>query len=240
MIAGGEEEIRRNKPDFEFIVKNNLWFLEGLQAAFNKGDPISFPIAAIEIKAKWKPITEGEKPSYHWNVDNSNKLFGLTALHIMTKDLPNWVWATWEHLDNPDRCKTLGCHDSFGVTNNGKVSPALKALFKQAGMGPNWENYRLDGAQIDFTDPTGRPTLLANSIIEHGFVATSSCITCHARATFDATGRPLAIFRPDGQSYNGTPDPNWFYTSTNPPKTLYLQGDFVWSFHLASPAKPSQ
>jgi hypothetical protein len=240
IIAGGGEEVRRNKPDFEFIVKNNLWYLEGLQAAFKKGDPISFPLAAIEVKAQWKPITENDKPRYHWNVDSNNKLFGLIALHIMTKDLPNWVWATWEQVDNPDRCKILECHDSFGVTKNDKISPALKALFKQAGMGPEWENYRLDGAQIDFTDSTGRPTLLGNSIIEAGFVATSSCITCHARATFDASGRPLPIFRPDGQSYNGTPDPNWYYTTTNPPKPLYLQGDFVWSFFLASPAQPSQ
>ena len=237
IVPGGGEEVRRNKPDFDFIVKNNLWYLEGLQAAFTKGDPISFPIAAIEIKAQWKPITEAEKPNYHWNVDSNNKLFGLIALHIMTKDLPNWVWATWEHVDNPNRCKILGCHDSFGLASSGKVSPELKALFKQAGMGPEWENYRLDGAQIDFTDSTGRPTLLGNSVIEAGFVQTSSCITCHARATFDASGRSLPVFRPDTQSYNGTPDPTWFYTTTNPPKPIYLQGDFVWSFLLASPAK---
>ncbi len=240
IIAGGGEEVRRNKPDFDFIIRNKLWYLEGLQAAFTKGDPISFPIAAIEIKAVWKPIAESEKSSYHWNVDSNNKLFGLIALHIMTKDLPNWVWATWEHVDNPDRCKILGCHDSFGLTSAGKISPALKTLFKKAGMGAEWENYRLDGTQIDFTDSTGRPILLGNSIIEAGFVATSSCITCHARATFDASGQSLPIFRPDHQSYNGTPDPNWYYTTTNPPKTLYLQGDFVWSFFLASSAGSSQ
>jgi hypothetical protein len=237
IVAGGGEEVRRNKPDFDFIVKSDLWYREGLQAAFQKGSPITFPIAAIEIKANWKPITEADKPRYHWNVDSNNQLFGLIALHIMTKDLPNWVWATWEQIDNPDRCKNLGCHDAFGVTKDGKVSPALKALFQQAGMKTEWENYRLDAAQIDFTDATGRPTLLGNSITEAGFVQTSSCITCHGRAAFDTSGRFLSVFRPDGQSYNGTPDPNWFYSLTNPPKTLYLQGDFVWSFFLASPLK---
>lgn len=239
IVTGGGEEVRRNKPDFDFIVKNDLWYLEGLQAAFQKGAPITFPISAIEIKAIWKPITEADKPRFHWNVDSTNKLFGLTALHIMTKDLPNWVWATWEQIDNPLRCKILGCHDSFGLTKDGKVSPALQALFRQAGLGPVWEYYRLDGTQIDFTDATGRPTLLGNSITEAGFVQTSSCITCHGRAAFDATGQFLSVFRPDHQSYNGTPDPSWFYTPTNPPKTLHLQGDFVWSFFLASPLKQS-
>jgi hypothetical protein len=132
IVAGGEQEVRRNKPDFDFIVKNNLWYREGVEAAFKKGEPISFPVPAIEIKAEWKPINDAEKPNYHWNIDSNNKLFGLIALHIMTKDVPNWVWATWEHVDNPDRCKILECHDSFGVLPNGKVSPALKALFKQA------------------------------------------------------------------------------------------------------------
>jgi hypothetical protein len=53
----------------------------------------------------------------------------------MTKDLPNWFWATFEHVDNPDRCKILGCHDSFGLTPGGDVSPALKELLKKGGLG---------------------------------------------------------------------------------------------------------
>ena len=54
------------------------------------------------------------------------------------------------------------------------LSPAL----------PN--DYRLKGAQVDFTDRTGRPTIVGNSITEAGFVSTSSCITCHAWASIGA------------------------------------------------------
>ena len=43
--------------------------------------------------------------------------FGLTALHITTKDLPNWLWATFEHVDNPARPGNekweLASRDSF-------------------------------------------------------------------------------------------------------------------------------
>ncbi len=27
--------------------------------------------------------------------------FGLVGLHIITKDIPNWFWTTFEHVDNP-------------------------------------------------------------------------------------------------------------------------------------------
>jgi hypothetical protein len=232
---GGGEEVRMNKATFDYIVDNNLWYREGQEAVFTSGGSLTFPIPAKEIKAVWKPIDEKDKPRFHWNVDADKKLYGLIALHISSKDLPNWFWATWEQIDNPARCKVLGCHDSFGL-KDGKVSPALLDLFKQAKMGKEWEYYRLDGAQIDFTDSTGRPTLLGNSITESGFVQTSSCLTCHARSTINAAGEILPVFAPDGQSYNGTPDPNWYYsTATNPPTRKFLQRDFVYSLLLAKP-----
>jgi hypothetical protein len=165
------------------------------------------------------------------------KRFGLIAMHIISKDVPGWVWATFEQVDNPERCKVVGCKDAFGLTSDGKVSPQLIALFKANGLGAEWLNYRLDGAQVGFTDSTGVPTLLGNSITEDGFVASSSCITCHARSTVNSTGGHLSVFAPGQQSYNGTPDPKWFYTSSVPPKPVYLQLDFIWGFLAACPAK---
>src|SRR5262249_34743597 len=80
--SGGDEEVRRNKATFDFIVKNNLYYQEGLAKAFAEEKPISAPIESIEIKALWKPIAEGDKTKYHWNVDAQGKLYGLKALHI--------------------------------------------------------------------------------------------------------------------------------------------------------------
>src|SRR5256885_12110082 len=51
----------------------------------------------------------------------------------------------------------------------------------------------------EFVTTTGLPTQLGNSITEQGFVPTSSCITCHARAAADSTGAdafPIAGFMP--------------------------------------------
>jgi hypothetical protein len=234
------EEVRMNKDNFDFIVENNLWFLQGQEAAFNAGKNINFRTEAKEVKAHWKEINATDKPRYHWQQGADGKLYGLIALHVMTKDLPNWLWATWEHVDNPDRCKIGGCQDNFGIDNTGNVSQALKDLFAKAGMGAEWQNYRLTGSQIAFTDSTGRPLILGNSEIEGelGIMTTSSCITCHAKASVNGSGDSLSPFAPDGQSDNGTPNPTWFYdTTVNPAKRKFMQLDFEWSLSLAQPRK---
>jgi hypothetical protein len=47
------EEVRRNEPAFRFIVDNRLYDEEGLAKAFAGGQPIDFPVDAIEVKADW-------------------------------------------------------------------------------------------------------------------------------------------------------------------------------------------
>jgi hypothetical protein len=257
--VGGGEESRRNPASFNFIISNNLWYTQGLAAAFKKGTtngyhPLTFPVNAIEIKAVWKSITRDSMSYYHWNYDSKGGLYGLVALHIMTKALPNWTWATWEWVGNPGRCDILGCSDTYGVnpavvspnsTPNqgyppGQPTPQLLELFKKYGLADEWKNYRLKGSQTDWIDPTGRTTLLGNSITEDGFVQTSSCITCHSNASIDANGAvmPSLGFTPDGQSQNGPVNPgNFWAKSTAPYGALnYFQYDFVWGVFRARPA----
>ena len=38
----------------------------------------------------------------------------LMAFHISSKDIPNWVWTTFEHVNLPGRCDITGCNDSWG------------------------------------------------------------------------------------------------------------------------------
>jgi hypothetical protein len=245
LIAGGGEEVRRNKPAFDFIVNDKLYYKQGLAAAFAAGKTIVFPADAIEVKARWVPITEAKKSDYHWNYDSNGALYGLVALHIMTKHLPNWTWATFEWTGNAGRCDYIGCHDAFGVTPHdvepkkplggayppGTLTADLLAMFKAAGLGDEWKNYRLKGAQDLFTDTTGRPTLLGNSVTEEGFVSSSSCITCHGQASVDKDGdfNPSVGFTSTGASTNGPLLPSMFWTSTTPPKLKYLPIDFIWA-----------
>ncbi|MCA1992795.1 MAG: hypothetical protein LDL41_12290 [Coleofasciculus sp. S288] len=274
ITVGGTEEIRRDKRAFDYIINNHLWYTQGLEAAFNKEMAISFPFGSIEVKANWTPIKPEQKSDYHWNYDRNGNLYGLVALHIMHKGLSNWLWATWEWKGNKGRCDYIGCHDSYGMNPPdvqpnpnigqmypaGELTPEVIKLLEEKGLEgewlQEWKNYRLKGTQNGhFSDSVGQPTLLGNSIIEEGFVPSSSCITCHARAAINSKGMnafPRAGFKPPipgepfpnlQSSYNGSPDPDWYYHFTSisdpskPSKILEnLQMDFVWSIPVK--AKP--
>ena len=70
----------------------------------------------------------------------------------------------------------------------GQMTAPLLEIFKKYGLADEWQHYRLKGSQTNWTDPTDLPTLPGNSILERGFVSTSSCINCHAYASFDSGG----------------------------------------------------
>ena len=237
------EEVRINKHAFNYIIANNLWFVQGKAERFKTGESVDFPTGAREVKANWILLEKAEQAlghkintnTYYWQKDSKGQTWLLIAMHMMDKSIPNWLWATFEHKDNPCFNKYLKAQDDFGVNASGNVSNQLTALFKKSGINRKpWSNYRLAGAQTEFTDATGRPIVLGNSVTEFGFQTTASCMTCHARATTDATGAGfLSVFNADKQSYNGTPLPGWFFSVFTPkPQLQYLPLDFLWSVGL--------
>jgi hypothetical protein len=210
---GVTEETRRNKAAFDFIVRNNLYKVSGLRAAFGK--PLSFPVDAIEIKANWvavddiptfthNRVTADQVPQlYHVNTNAAGTVrYALVAMHVISKLVPNWTWATFEHKFNPRRCDILGCKDSFGAQVASLLpnqnddqgypdctkTPALTAMLNGANIDPVYMNYCLKGSQADFLDNKGLDNRVGNSVTEAGFVASASCMTCHGRANFDQTG----------------------------------------------------
>ncbi|MBB6097319.1 hypothetical protein HNR42_000733 [Deinobacterium chartae] len=263
-----DELVYRNRIAFDYIVENGLWYVEGLQDAYFRGFEVSFPLGSIEVKSNWKEIAESDKARYHWKRGANGKLYGMTAMHLMSKDLPIWTWQTFEHVDNPGRCDFIGCHDSFGqvpadvppqaVMNRTypaeQLTPAVLALFERYGVREQFRNYRLKGSQNEFTDNTGRPTLLGNSVTEQGFVPTSSCTTCHARASAGMVtqtnrtigGRTYTVNVNDRLSVFettqplsgsvGSPNPAWYYNSEGRRKLMPM--DFVWAFFNAKSAVP--
>ncbi|WP_375414815.1 hypothetical protein [uncultured Bradyrhizobium sp.] len=262
--VGGSEEVRRNQATFNFIYCNKLYRQAGLKAAFAAGKPISFPTDSIEVKANWVPASSVEQLLYHVNTASDGKQYALVSMHIISKLVPNWTWATFEHRNNAGRCDFIGCRDDFGAKmplvkahgTTGQQYPAcektdaLKAMFNAAGLPALWQNYCLKGSQVDFTTATGVPTLLGNSVTENGFVNTSSCMSCHSRASVLASGEdaqgagfidpPVAALCPSGPnascSPNGTPNPTWFWNNPGQPNQTMkaMQTDFIWAIPLAA------
>lgn len=250
------EEVKRNRPQFDYIVNNNLNTQAGLAAAYAKSFKVTMPTSVIALKGDWVPV----QTMLQWipqlgDIANIDKLYytttsdsveyALVALHVSSRQNPNWVWGTFEHQLNPGRCDSIGCFDSFGAeipavlpnkaavnTQYGacpKTQP-LKTLMTDANLSPVWENYCLKSTEVDYNAPDGTPYALGSSVIEritgNGTVSASSCIACHVYASFGATGTPtssVTVMLP----YNPTGDPI--------PGVLdgSLQFDFMWGVLLA-------
>lgn len=116
-------EILTNEPMFDYIINNKLYSKQGQQ---DFGQNADFPVSqksksqtgAIMVKAAW--VKMGEKfdakkfhtstalvynnPAENQGTKGSCSLetVGLVGLHIAhkTKSEPQWVWSTFEHIDN--------------------------------------------------------------------------------------------------------------------------------------------
>jgi len=251
------QESRMNRSTFQTVIDKCLYNathllrLQREAAAGGRGSIIRFEPSSKEVKARWIVLTacKGKGSStqacdeirnrYHWRTIGADT-YGLAGLHIITRDLPNWFWADFGHIDcdfadSASVDVRNGCagvtsntgpaaHDSTTVATNG-VRPETR--------GSKWENYRLRGTQLSFEDAAGAPTVLWNPTIEN---ARTSCITCHFYASvpppavtnFTLLGKPdcaplyertQALPCP---SPNGEPDEVF--------KNLqHVLTDFVWS-----------
>jgi hypothetical protein len=260
------EEVRRNRSTFDFIKNNKLFSRDGLRAY---AQAITFPSDSIEVKANWVPVSQlGQflsgsgspvDPSlYHLNATTENGQqvqYALVSFHIISKMVPNWTWATFEHMNNPGRCDVLGCYDSFGAnppavaprqTNLGQQypncvkTPTLTALFAGEKIDAAFANYCLKGSQPDFTDAQGVKTRLGNSVTEQGFLDTASCIGCHGNAAFSfITGgwssNRVFLYNSTPIGAVGPPDPGqfWLFPDKDPMRpqdaAIFRSSDFVWS-----------
>lgn len=261
------EEVRMNQDEYEFVRCNDLYSIEGLEKEFYKeintntgafrGPALSLPVASQEIKASWIKITEAQKPLFHWrcvpNGDGTKTLYGLAGLHIITKDLPNWFWCDFEQEDVSAVDQTALANSMHLVAQDVPTPPGILAQLGDS----KWSHYHLRGTQVAFTDSSGNNVQLADTVTEHHTPDSSSCMTCHARATFkpvlnlDAslpetslpidlsdTLLPSPLQGIESIGAVGAPVPTWFLDSQGNPE--YIQTDFVWSFPLRAMSKHHQ
>jgi hypothetical protein len=246
----------RNRPQFDYIVNNKLNTQAGLAAAYAKSFKVEMPLESIAVKGDWIPLPMllqwipqlgdvGTIRKLYHTATVSPVEYALVAMHVSSRQNPNWVWGTFEHQMNPGRCDAIGCFDSFGaqtpaVTPNRKAvntqygpcpkTQQLKTLMANANLSPVWENYCLKSTEVDYTDADGTPYVLGNSVIEgivgNGTIAASSCISCHVYASFGPTGasstRAMLPFNPTGNPILGV-------------LTGSLQFAFMWGVLQAPP-----
>jgi len=229
------EQVARNRAEYDYIVQNKLNTQSGLAAAYKSGFNVDMPVDAIALKGDWIPLPtlllwlpQLRDPTrirqLYYTTTSGSVEYALLSMHVTSRQNPNWVWGTFEHELNPGRCDYIGCFDTFGAqipavqpsrtsvnSQYGECAktPKLKAMMANAKMSPVWEHYCLKSTQVDFTAADGTPYALGNSVIEgivgNGTVAASSCIACHAYASFGPTGAPtktataILPFNPTGK-----------------------------------------
>lgn len=204
--------------------------------------------AAVSDVARWLKVTPDVIRAHYYTsmaVNGSKQMeVALLSFHFSTKQTKNWVWSDFENSMNPGRCDVIGCADSVGaVTTNVRPhsvpyqsygecrkTAAVESMMENAGIAAVWRNYCMKGSQIAFVDAHGRATLLGNSIIEPlnaGIpIKVSSCITCHAYASFGADGKPNFYALQDKfHSPTGNVDPQHMQN--------YQGNDFIWGLLFA-------
>lgn len=100
-------EIRMNRSAFEYVVAHRLYDSR-VQA---RAEAVDFPEGAAILKAAWRELEPGEEPRYLARraqvCDEESggcvlRTVGLVGFHLMVKTAaaPQWVWSTFEHVDN--------------------------------------------------------------------------------------------------------------------------------------------
>lgn len=250
-------EIRMNRTTFDYIRGHELYNLDGQLESVTGGRSVEFPMGAKEVKAKWRPIDAAERSRYHTMevlaADGSIRLYGLTALHIVSKDLPTWFWATFEHVENPTLADSEGwrlpSHDGFACRD---AAPDCNRAPRGIGLdGTVWQYYRLRGTLTGYVDAQQQPLMLANSELERGFQQSASCMTCHSRAALAIVAGAalrLPIFDTAGgesprarRGFVGLPSAEWFaLPGAIPSAAAFQRQDFVWSLSQAKPKTDRQ
>ncbi|MFZ6747896.1 hypothetical protein [Undibacterium sp. Ren11W] len=198
------EEIFVNQTEAGFILANRLTTISGQQAYGN----ITFPTKSIEIKVDWVPQSSFttpfscDDPSLYIETiafeGQPKQCYAMVGMHISSKVLPNWLWATFEPnnlLTNPNRCNPMlygECEDTWGTTSakpygpgaTPAQSPELAKVMRDFKLPAAFNNYFLTGVQTEFVKQ-GKATQLGNSFVEFNAGVSpqqASCITCHAYA----------------------------------------------------------
>lgn len=224
-----------NQGAFDYLVSRALYGWNGQAALRSVGAaPVGFPSSAMEFKASWKildPIADKDRIDHYITQQAllapdgggapTKVTVGLTGLHIISKAMPNWVWMTFEQIENPV---------TTGVQLLLPIDPAVAAVnatMQKQLAGTPLAYYQLNGVQTTFD------TLLTNSQIETRFQKSSSCMTCHARASVSTGPKPRLDFfvMKAGNLVGPTGAPD--LTPFGPALDQFSALDYVWSMREA-------
>lgn len=112
---------RVDLPSDSIMIKSN-WLHEKLAEKLNmKNDP-QHPFVSKYLATQLTNKETGQACLWRG-------VHYLVAFHISSKDIPQWVWATFEHVKLPGRCDITGCNDSYGYKSTDALPPGVADNF---------------------------------------------------------------------------------------------------------------
>lgn len=171
---------------------------------------IDAPTLAI-VKAN--PALLGQATSLFSRPPEIGDFVVFVGTHLTTKEIGDWVWATFWWHDRPD--------------------DGPYAADRPASVSGPWRNYLMSTAYdaVSPKEADGTPHITFNPYVEARFAGgmESNCMNCHSRSSWHAT-------------WSGTPFLPIFRGPANPNDPAYaakqLRTDFLWS--VALDPEPSQ
>lgn len=112
---------RIDLPSDAIMIKSN-WLHEKLAEQLGVANDPDHPYIAKHMATSLNDPNTGESCLWY------GKHY-LMAFHISSKDIPQWVWTTFEHVKLPGRCDITGCNDSFGYKSADKLPPGVADNF---------------------------------------------------------------------------------------------------------------
>jgi len=226
--------ILMGQDTFNYILDKKIYNMNG-QAALTGN--LNFPATAWELKTSWiwigtdaafkqKLESDGYYIIQAYYPDKNQYQVGYAALsgmHVINKLNANWVWTTFENVNNSKYTVTNAVPATPMTNTTGPTSAAKPVNLSFQATYPGLAKYELIG--VEYQPVT---QVLANSQLESAFQSTSSCLACHSTAAYSNQKGyfNFALKQQGGIVYPTTPLPDSAYAG-------YKKLDFVWSLKRA-------
>lgn len=142
-------EVKLNEAEFNHITDGGLYNAANQWAVSKPGQPgVTSPPGAIHLKAAWRQITNPADYKRYLMTDaciptpgGGSKWvqLGLVGLHIVQKTpfQPQWVWATFEHVDNaPTQGQSADAGQTYSFYNPSCTPSPIPASCLPPDAGP--------------------------------------------------------------------------------------------------------
>jgi hypothetical protein len=245
LLMGGQvPEAQRGQPvrfllqmgqgTFDYIVQQQVYNMNGQYALTNN---LIFPEASWEVKTSW--IWIGTDAAFKQQLENDGYYViqayyphqnqyqvgyaALSGMHVINKLTPQWIWTTFENVNNHKYTVTNAVPATPMTNTTGPTPPSIPVNSSFQGNYPSLAKYELIG--VEFKPVT---QVLANSQLESAFQDTSSCLACHDTAAYSKQKGyfNFAMKEDGGIVYPTTPLPASDFAD-------YKKLDFVWSLKRA-------